>query len=297
LRLFVTGWTGLLGASLVPALRGQGHLVEGCDVTDAEIDDADYLRRRLEALRPEAVFHLAAWTEVDRAESEPESAERVNVGGTRAVAAEAERVGAAVWLLSTDYVFDGSQRSPYREEDAPAPLGVYARTKRGAEASVAERSRDWAIVRSAWLFGPGGRNFVDTILDRLERGETVRVVDDQRGSPTYAPDLARGIASLVAAQARGIVHLVNAGDATWFDLAREAAHRAGFSTDRVQPSTTEAVGRPAPRPPYSVLDAGLARRRYGVSLRSWREALADHVAGRRRRRPDPPDHRGEPDEA
>lgn len=280
MRVYVTGWDGLLGSALVPALRAGGHEVAGMGVNDADITDAAFLRERLGAFRPDAVVHLAAMTAVDRCESEPEEAFRVNESGSRVAAAEAARVGAAVLALSTDYVFDGAARRPYREDDAPAPLGVYGRSKLAGERAIAEAAGRWAIVRSAWLYGAGGRNFVDTILALAAERETLSVVDDQTGSPTLVSDLARGLAVLVEGRAEGLLHLANAGSATWCGLAREAMRLAGANPERIRPATTSEVARPAPRPVYSVLDCARARDRYGVALRPWRDALADYLSGR-----------------
>jgi dTDP-4-dehydrorhamnose reductase len=279
-RVYVTGWDGLLGSALVPALRAGGHEVAGMSIADADITDAAFLRDRLGAFRPDTVIHLAALTAVDRCESEPEEAFRVNEVGSRVVAEEANRVNAAVFALSTDYVFDGAKGSPYTEDDATAPLSVYGRSKLAGEDAVRAGASRWTIVRSAWLYGAAGRNFVDTILDVAARQETLAVVDDQTGSPTYVADLAGGLASLVGARAQGLLHLANAGSATWFDLAREALRLTGGDPAKVRRATTAELGRPAPRPPHSALDCARAQARHGVTLRPWRDALADYLGGR-----------------
>ncbi len=278
MRVFVTGWDGLLGSALVPRLR-ESHEVEGFGIADGDIADRVFVRERFEAFRPEAVVHLAAMTAVDLCESEPDRAFRVNAEGARVAAAEAERVEASILAVSTDYVFDGAKGSPYVEEDAPHPLGIYGRSKHGGEEGVRGANTRWAVVRSAWLFGPGGGNFVSTMARLLEGGDPIPVVNDQTGSPTYTEDLAGGLAALVDARARGLLHLVNGGAATWFDLARETARLLGHDPERIRPATTADLGRPAPRPEYSVLDAGRAREQYGVTLRDWRDALAAFLAG------------------
>jgi dTDP-4-dehydrorhamnose reductase len=195
------------------------------------------------------------------------------------VAAEAARVNASVLAISTDYVFDGAKRSPYTEDEATAPLSVYGRSKLAGERAVRAGVPRWAIVRSAWLYGSGGKNFVNTILDLSARQDALTVVDDQTGSPTYVADLAEGLARLVDARAEGLLHLANAGSATWCDLARESLRLAGGDPARVRPAATETMGRPAPRPVYSALDCARARARYGVALRPWRDALADYLGG------------------
>lgn len=280
MRVYVTGWDGLLGSALVPALRARGFEVAGMGVADADITDTAFLRDRLGAFRPDTVVHLAAMTAVDRCESEPEEAFRVNETGSRAVAEEAQRVNAAVVALSSDYVFDGAKRSPYTEDDATGPLSVYGRSKLAGEHAVRAGASRWTIVRSAWLYGAGGRNFVDTILDVAARQETLAVVDDQTGSPTYVADLAEGLTSLVGVHAEGLLHLANAGSATWCDLAREALRLTGGDPAKVRRATTAELGRPAPRPAHSVLDSARAQARYGVALRPWRDGLADYLGGR-----------------
>ncbi len=279
MKVFVTGWDGLLGSALVPLLR-RSHDVAGMGIADGDIAEPSLVRSRLDAFRPDVVIHLAAMTAVDACESAEEEAFRVNAEGSRLVAAEAERRGARVLAVSSDYVFDGTKGAPYTEDDPVRPLSVYGRSKLAGEGGIAGASTDWAVVRSAWLYGGGGRNFVDTILELLETRDTVSVVSDQVGSPTYASDLAEGIAALVADRARGIYHVVNAGRASWFDLAREAARLTGLDPDRVRPVSTGAAGRPAPRPRFSVLDAARARERHGVDLRPWPQALAAYLAGR-----------------
>ena len=278
MRVFVTGWDGLLGSVLVPLLPERGHEVAGFGIADGQISDAGFLRSRLEGFRPDTVIHLAAMTAVDACEEDEAEAFRVNAEGSRVAAAEAERVGASILALSTDYVFDGAKGAPYREEDPARPLSVYGRSKLAGEEAVRAAATRWAVVRSAWLFGPGGGNFVRTILDRLASQPMVKVVRDQVGSPTYNRDLAEALAVLVERKAQGTFHVANGEAGSWFDLAREAVEAAGMDADRVQPATTEEMARPAPRPPFSVLDTERVRRRYGIVLRSWREAVREYVS-------------------
>lgn len=227
-------------------------------------------------MHPEVLVHLAAWTDVDGCEGDPDRAHRVNAEGARVAAAEAERAGAAVLLVSTDYVFPGTGRTPYREDDVPAPAGVYGQSKLAGEEAVKQAAVQWTVVRSAWLYGPGGRNFVDTVVGLARDRERVPVVDDQTGSPTFSADLAAGLLQLIEARVRGTVHLANGGAATWFSLAREAVGLAGGEPERIVPASTAEVGRPAPRPAYSVLDTARAAA-HGVHLRAWPEALAAYI--------------------
>lgn len=278
MRVFVTGADGLVGSTLVPRLRRE-HEVEGVVLADGDVCDPRWLRSRLESYAPEAVVHLAAMTAVDRCEAEPHEAFRVNGEGTRVVAAEADRIGAHVLTLSTDYVFDGRSRTPYREDDAPAPLSVYGQSKLAGEEAVKAAATRWTVVRTAWLFGPGGPNFIETMLRLARERDRVEVVDDQTGSPTYTVPLAEVLAQMVSRNEQGLYHVTNRGRATWYELAREAVACAGMDADRIVPASTAAVGRPAPRPEFSVLDGERIRRR-GYELSGWREAVAHYIKNR-----------------
>jgi dTDP-4-dehydrorhamnose reductase len=205
------------------------------------------------------VLHAAAWTDVDGAEADPERARRVNVDGARNVAA----VGAPVVYYSTDYVFDGSKREPYLESDEPNPLSVYGRTKLGGEHEV----RDGWIVRSSWLFGWTGRNFVRTMLELGRERDEVAVVADQVGSPTYVGHLAEATRELLE-RPHGVWHVAAEGECTWAEFARAIFEETGLNT-RVREITTEELGRPAPRPAYSVLRSEQA----APELSHWREGL------------------------
>ena len=278
MRVFVTGWNGLLGTNLVPLIR-RTHEVDGFGVEDGEVTDPDFVRERFERFRPDAVLHLAAWTAVDACEADPDRAFRVNGEGSRVVAGEAERLGAGVIAISTDYVFDGAAQRPYREDDPTSPQSVYGKSKLEGEGEVRRLARG-VVVRTAWLYGAGGRNFVDTILTAMDERGNLEVVNDQLGSPTYAADLSQALVTLLEARAQGLYHVANTGEASWFDLAREAARLTGRAPERIRPATTALVPRPARRPAYSVLDCSRVAGDYGIRLRHWREALADYLAGR-----------------
>lgn len=267
----MTGAAGMLGRDLVP------HLAERHDVTavDLEVDVTDpaAVRACVRECRAQAVFHLAAWTDVDGAEAREAAAAAVNAGGAGNVAAAAAEVDAVVVLPSTDYVFDGRKGAPYAEDDAPAPLGAYGRTKlTGERAALAAHPRGVRIARTAWLYGAGGRNFVDT-MRRLgaERGE-LDVVDDQVGSPTWTRDLAGALEELLARPA-GVYHTAGAGAVSWAGFASAIFQEAGIAC-RVRPISTAQLGRPAPRPPYSAL---AVTRPGAPRLRGWREALRDYI--------------------
>jgi dTDP-4-dehydrorhamnose reductase len=212
------------------------------------------------------VLHAAAWTDVDGAEEDPQQAAAVNVGGTQ----HAAEIGASLVTFSSDYVFDGLKRSPYVESDGPNPLSAYGRTKLNAEAAAGERA--W-IVRSSWLFGPTGRNFVRTMLELGATREEVAVVDDQRGCPTFVGHLATAVRELVELPP-GVWHLAADGECTWAEFA-EAIFAEAELECRVRRITTEELGRPAPRPAYSVLRS---ERPDAPRLPHWREGLRECLA-------------------
>jgi dTDP-4-dehydrorhamnose reductase len=221
--------------------------------------------------------HCAAWTDVDGCEADPERARRDNTVATSHVARAATATGASLLHISTDYVFDGDKDGPYREDDATAPLGVYGRTKLDAEDAVRRQvPRAW-IVRTSWLFGPGGRNFVRTVAGLTAERDEIRVVCDQFGSPTYAPDLAAALAAILERGRFGTYHVTNAGACSWFDLATAVRDRLG-SACRVLPCTSAEYPRPARRPHNSVLDGAFYRAQGLPAPRPWGCALDDYLA-------------------
>ena len=244
---------------------------------DADLGDLDAVLRWFEARAPQLIVHCAAWTDVDGCEGDPDRAWRDNATATRHVALAAAATGAALVHVSTDYVFDGEKPLPYREDDARAPLGVYGRTKAAAEEHVERHApRAW-IARTSWLFGPGGRNFVRTIAGLLAERDEIRVVDDQRGAPTYTHDLALGLHALACGAPFGTYHVTNDGHCTWFEFATAIAARLR-SRARVVPCSTAEFPRPARRPRNSVLDAAASHARGLPALRRWEAALDDYLA-------------------
>ena len=253
-RILVTGAGGQLGRALVDAFSAD-------DVVALTREDWDVTEPPRSGLEADLVLHAAAWTDVDGAEDDPQSAAAVNVGGTKHAAA----IGAPVVYFSTDYVFDGRKRAPYVESDAPNPQSAYGRTKLHGEAAAGEHA--W-IVRSSWLFGPTGHNFVRTMLRLGAERDEVAVVEDQRGSPTYVGHLAEATRRIVDLPF-GVWHAAADGDCTWADFAAAIFEEAGLSC-RVRAITTEQLGRPAPRPAYSVLRSEKAET---PRLPHWREGL------------------------
>jgi len=274
-KIHITGGRGMLGHALVERL-GAAHDLVPDDVEEMDIRRFDAVRTRMAEVRPDLVLHAAAYTAVDDSEKDREETYAVNALGTRNVAVAARGMGAPIVVVSTDYVFDGRKGTPYDEFDEPTPEGVYARSKRLAERWAARHHPDHWIVRTAWTYGPGGRNFVRTIIERARKDPHLRVVDDQVGSPTYTVDLADALAALIDAVPFGIYHLTNSGRASWYDLAAEALRAAGVEAE-MERIDTAAAGRPAPRPAFSVLDNLCWRRAGQTPLRSWQEAVAAYV--------------------
>jgi dTDP-4-dehydrorhamnose reductase len=255
-----------------------GDTVTGLTSHAAEIRDARRVLEVVQEARPEWIVLAAAYTDVDGCESKPELAFAVNRDGAVNVAVAAKQVGARLVFLSSDYVFDGKKTTPYETGDARNPQSVYGRTKAEAEIRLLELMPDCCIARTSWLFGVGGKCFPDTILKLAASRPALDVVNDQRGSPTYAEDLARAIIQLCRKNATGIVHVTNAGDCSWFEFAEEIVSSAGLRTT-VRPVSSQEMARPAPRPAYSVLSPARLRA-FGIEMPSWRDALRRYMEQR-----------------
>ena len=280
MKILVTGAGGLLAHAVLPVLGAAGHEVRPLTRAEADVTDLAALRAQAAAFRPDWIVHLAAFTHVDQCESDPERAYVVNGLGPRNSALAAAEVGAAVMALSTDYVFDGQSATPRREHDPIGPLGVYGRSKLAGERGAREVNARHVIIRTAWLYGAGGRNFVDTILAKARAGEPLRVVDDQRGAPTWTHDLAEAMATLVEKREFGTYHVTNSGHCTWYDLAAAACAEAGVKADLTRISSDE-LARPAHRPAYSALHMGWFEHVAGRRMPEWRDALKRYVASTR----------------
>jgi dTDP-4-dehydrorhamnose reductase len=276
-RLLVTGAGGMLGRAVVEAATRAGHDVRGVTRAELDVTDDAAVRRALRDASIDAIVNCAAYTDVDGAESHRAAAEAVNAAGAGRLAAAAARAGAAIVHVSTDYVFDGSKREPWLESDPTGPLGVYGETKLAGERAVAAANERHAIVRTAWLFGAGGRNFVDTMLALGSERDEVSVVTDQVGCPTWTGHLAAALVELAERpQETGIHHVAAAGSCSWNELAIEVFDRAGIDC-RVLPTTTAAFPRPAPRPAYSVLGT---ERADPLLLPRWQDGVAAYLATR-----------------
>jgi len=275
-RLLVTGAGGMLGRDVARAGARSGHEVIALERSALDVSSEPATQKVLGAERPDAVLNCAAFTDVDGAESAEAAAMAVNAAGAGHLAAAAARVGARVVHVSTDYVFDGAGGRPYLESDEPHPLSAYGRTKLAGEREVAARNPDHAVVRSSWLFGAGGGNFVQTMLSLgLERTE-VTVVDDQVGCPTWTGHLAPALVRLAEGHGPGVFHVAGGGSCSWYELAEEVMREAGLECS-VRPGRTADLGRPAPRPALSAL---VGSRPDAPVLAPWREGLRGYLAER-----------------
>lgn len=266
----------MLGTDLVRAFSARGE-VTGMDIDELDITDETGCRARIGEIKPGVIINAAAMTRVDDCESHEEDAFRVNALGAGNLAAAASEAGARLVHYSTDYVFDGRKQDPYLEEDSPCPLGVYGRSKLQGEALVRARCAEHLIIRTSWLFGYHGPNFIRTILAAAQNGRQLRVVNDQRGSPTYTADLAAHSVRLAEGGGRGIYHVTNSGSCTWYELARFALDCAGMDGVVVEPVTTAEYPRPAPRPANSVLANARLLAEGFPELRHWSEAVRDYI--------------------
>ena len=272
MRILITGANGQLGRELQRVLRG--HTVIRAVWPEFDLLKTD-VEKQVLAARPDVVFHTASYTDVDGAEREPDKAMAVNAEGTERVARATGKAGARLIYLSTDYVFDGRKGSPYVETDKPNPLNAYGRSKLEGEQRALACCPNTLSVRSAWLYGAHGKNFVNTIMRLASEQPALRVVADQRGCPTHAGDLAVALARVLDMDMRGLVHATGAGDCTWYEFAC-AIVSLTKGTVPVYPITTAEAGRAAPRPPYSVL-ANRVLAEAGITLPLWKEALTRYM--------------------
>ncbi len=277
MKILITGGQGQLGREMSLFLQEKReYAVNAPGHAELDILNADEVTTQLKAWHPDVIIHTAAYTKVDQAEAEPDEAWRVNALGSRNIAVAAEEVGARFVFLSTDYVFDGKKGTSYDEWDGPNPESVYGRSKLAGEELVRMVSRRFFIVRTSWVYGPYGGNFVKTMLGLARAGKAVRVVADQVGSPTYTYDLARFLERLLRTEAYGVYHATNAGFCSWYEFAQAIFEEAGIAA-HLEPCTTEEFPRPAKRPQYSVLEHKAIRLNGWEDLRPWREGLRDYL--------------------
>jgi dTDP-4-dehydrorhamnose reductase len=278
MKVMILGATGLLGKTLTREWRGDE--LSGLGSRDVDIRDAAQVQGVVGQVRPDWIVLSAAYTNVDGCESNRELAFSVNRDGALNVAAAAKATGAKLLFVSSDYVFDGKKTSPYETDDTRNPQSVYGRSKAEAEVRLLEMLPGVCIARTSWLFGACGKCFPDTILKAAATRPVLEVVNDQRGCPTYAVDLAKALAELRRKNACGVVHVTNEGSCTWFEFAQEVIKDAGLSTE-VKPVSSQQMARPAPRPAYSVLSSA-SLQKYGIEMPSWKDALQRYLEERKR---------------
>ncbi len=265
----------MLGQDLVRAARAKSLEVVALTRAELDVTDQAAVTGAITRLRPAIVIQCAAYTRVDDAEVDPSAAFEVNAGGALNVALACAEIGARFVYPSTDYVFDGSAREPYRPAASASPINVYGKSKLAGE-QAAREAGDYLVVRTSWLYGSGGRNFVKTVLEKIRTGQTMRVVDDQYGSPTWSAELADKLTVLITTAAPpSLYHLCNTGITTWYELALETVRLSGLEA-RIERCRTEDYPTLAPRPRYSVLDCSESEKIVGATAH-WRSALASAI--------------------
>lgn len=274
-RILVFGCRGMLGAALMDAFLASGFEAAGFDLPEVNITDAAQVEEAVAGFRPAAIFNAAGFTDVDGAEIQAERAFAVNATAVGHLARAARRTKASLWHFSTDYIFDGKIDRPYTEADEPAPLNLYAKSKLAGEIEL--RTADFTLIRTSWLFGPHGKNFVDRIIELAKTGGPLRVVDDQVGCPTYSRDLAGACIALLERNARGIINITNQGICSWYEFAKKIIALSPYPDTEVLPIKSSMLPRPARRPAYSALDNSKFATLIGRGLPSWEEALKNYL--------------------
>jgi len=281
-KMLITGSDGLLGKEIRRTFSS-GYEILATDLTECDVTSAKACMRLVGGFLPDVVLHCAAYTAVDLAEREEGIAFDINAGGTRNMALACREHRALLVTFGTDYVFDGTSKRPYGEDDPTCPLSAYGRSKLAAEQAIQEVAPDFLLLRTQWLFGAPGRNFALSVLARAEKGEELAVVSDQRGCPTYTRDLADAVRRLLDAGARGIFHFSNEGETTFYDYAAFLLAQAGMGRARLSAISSQDLPReayPAPRPAYAVLSKDKYRKATGVFPRRWEDAVTDFLRTR-----------------
>jgi len=275
MKVLISGGKGLLAGNILPFL-GERFDLAVYDIDEWDITSASRGKELMELHRPDVVLNLGAVTVVDGCEVRADLDQKVNAQGAGTVAGLCAAAAARLVHMSTDYVFDGTKGSPYREDDEPGPASVYGRTKLAGERMVFERLPGAAVVRAQWLYGKGGKSFVDTITELGRQHGRVRVVDDQRGSPTWARDLAEPIISIIEKGLSGIYHVSNSGSCTWFEFAKAIFSILNMDIE-VSPISSGELGRKAIRPAFSVFDLTKFKGATGIRMRDWTDALREYL--------------------
>lgn len=278
-RILVVGAKGMLGTDLVKVLESipNKHEVIGWDIEDIDIQDEKNTIEKIEMVSPKIIINTAAFTDVDACEIHREKAFSINAEGMKHVAMGALRCGAKVVYISTDYIFDGKKREPYSEDDDPNPINIYGQSKLRGEEYVKELTEDSLIIRTQWLFGKHGKNFVTSILKQAKEKKTLSIVNDQIGSPTYTMDLAKVISQLIEYPLKGIFNVTNQDVCSWYTFGQAIIEFSGMRDVEIIPISSKELSRLAPRPSYSVLNNEKLKRETGITLRTWAEALKDYL--------------------
>ena len=274
MKILLLGSEGMLGSELFSMLKSD-HEVVGKDIQDFDIASADDCRRLVAEIRPDVVINAVAYTDVDGCEANRDKCFAVNAEGVKNLALACQEGDIKIVHFSTDYVFAGDGNTPHREDDECQPLNVYGESKLAGERYLRELSRNFLLVRTAWLYGPKGKNFVKTILEKAATAGTLKVVDDQIGSPTYTYDLAEAVKRLVEDGTGGIFHVTNGGNCSWYEFARAILEEAGLANVEVLPIKSDKFPRPAKRPCFGVLDGSKFYQTTGITIRPWRMALRE----------------------
>ena len=279
-RLLVIGAKGMLGRDLVPELLSSfpGDEVLGWDIDEIDIRKEQETVAKIKRARPAIVINLAGHTDVDGCELNEQEAFAVNADGMRHIAMGVRQCGAKAIYLSTDYVFNGEKGSPYLEDDPPHPLNIYGRSKWKGEQYALELAGDGLVIRTQWLYGRHGKNFVTAILRQANEKKVLSIVNDQIGAPTYTVDLSRAISLLVQKRASGIFHVTNNDFCSWYEFGQTVLRLSGAKEVEALPISSRELNRKAARPSYSVLSTKKFSRETGIELRPWTEALKDFLS-------------------
>lgn len=287
-KILVTGSSGMLGTDLCKELLPDYDVV-GLDILKAnktlqsDITSKDSLIEAVKKAKPDLIIHAAAWTDVDGCEEDSEKSKKINILGTENIISSASELKIPIVYISTDFVFDGKKKTPYNEGDKTSPLSVYGQSKLEGEKVVSRLSK-YLIIRSGWLYGENGKNFVNTILDISKNKKTIEVVNDQKGSPTYTKDLAKAIKKFIDInkhESKSIYHISNNGEVSWYDYAKEILSIAHVDDITLVPIDSEKLGRLAKRPSYSVLDNSKFEKDTNYKMRPWNEALKEYIDGKK----------------
>lgn len=274
-KVLVTGSQGMLGWALAKELRHEYQFV-GIDIKDADITNESQIKEEIFNIHPDVVIHAAAYTAVDNCEKNKALSHKVNAQGAENVATACKICQSKLIYISTDFVFDGKKNRPYTEKDKTNPLNNYGRTKLEGEQQVQKILQNVLIIRTSWLYGSHGRNFVDSIINKAKSQSELKVVNDQIGSPTYTKDLASGISLLLKKDALGIVNVSNSGSCSWYEFAEEILSIKKIKT-KLTPIASDRLNRAAKRPSYSILDNSTFTKLTDKKLRSWKSALAEYL--------------------